>query len=67
MAHYKASLIYDAYRVFNGHFPSNFVICEYKHFGFNRKAFEKAGRDIEAARKRDIINKFKWSNLTNGE
>ena len=62
MAHYKANLIYDAYRVFNGHFPSNFVICEYKHFGFNRKAFEKAGRDIEAARKRDIINKFKWCN-----
>ena len=66
MAHHKANLIYDAYRVFNGHFPSNFVICEYKRFGFNRKAFEKAGRDIEAARKRDIINKFKWNNLTDG-
>lgn len=29
-----------------------------------RKAFEKAGRDIEAARKRGIINKFKWVNNT---
>ena len=64
MAHYRPNLIYDAYKAFNGHFPSNFVICEYKRFGFNRKAFEKAGRDIEAARKRDIINKFKWVDNT---
>jgi hypothetical protein len=67
MAHYKSYLRYNAYKAYNGLFPANFVICVYKGFGFNKKVFDEIKEEREAARKRDIINKFKWINLTNGE
>ena len=61
MAHYKSYLRYNAYEAYGGTFPTNFVICVYKGFGFKKEVFDQIKEEKEAARKRDIISKFKWN------
>jgi hypothetical protein len=61
MAHYKSYLRYNAYDAYNGKFPTNFIICVYKGFGFTKEVFDEIKEEREEVRKRDIINKFKWN------
>ena len=60
MAHYKSYLRYNAYEAYGGTFPTNFVICVYKGFGFKKEVFDKIKEELESKRVKHIAESFDW-------
>ena len=60
MTHYKSYLRYNAYEAYGGTFPTNFVICVYKGFGFKKEVFDKIKEELGSKRAKHIAESFDW-------